>query len=97
MMNNKNFIKKARIKIDEYDNQIISLISKRIKVCQEIGVYKKYHDISMMQPTRVNEVIERCIQLAKQHQLNPKFIENLFKAIITETCRIENEIIKQPY
>lgn len=95
MINDKNFINNARMKIDECDHQLIALISKRIKICEEIGIYKKYHNISMIQPGRMNEVIERCIKLGKQHQLNSKFIEDLFQTIITETCRIENEIINR--
>ncbi len=50
-----------RRRLDELDEQIAGLLGERFAVCREVALYKRAHDIPMMQPERVVEVRERYL------------------------------------
>jgi|688.fasta_scaffold527047_2 chorismate mutase-like protein len=83
-----------RAKIDLLDIEIVSLIANRITICRDVAQYKKKHNIPMMQPNRVNQVIEKCVQLGTQLNLSSTFIQNIYNEIIAEACKVEDELIK---
>ena len=82
-----------RNKIDIIDSEIISLLASRLNICKEVALHKKKNNIPMMQPERVNQVIEKCIRLGSNFQLSEKLIETLYKIIIAEACRLEDDLI----
>ncbi|MFX7845472.1 chorismate mutase, partial [Acinetobacter baumannii] len=47
-----------RRQIDDLDNQLMDLLSKRMRVCREIGQYKKEHNMTILQAARYNEILE---------------------------------------
>jgi chorismate mutase len=50
----------------------------------------------MMQPHRIGVVQARAAAFAAEHGLSPAFLHALYELIITETCRLEDEIIGAP-
>ena len=44
-------IVQLRKQIDEIDNQLMEMLSKRMRVCREIGHYKKEHNMTVLQIT----------------------------------------------
>ena len=38
--------------MDECDNQLMDLLAKRMRVCREIGTYKKEHNMTIVQTSR---------------------------------------------
>ncbi|MBR7043439.1 MAG: bifunctional 3-deoxy-7-phosphoheptulonate synthase/chorismate mutase type II [Prevotella sp.] len=47
-------ISQLRHQIDELDNQLMDLLAKRMRVCREIGQYKKEHNMTVLQTNRYN-------------------------------------------
>ncbi|MBR7087352.1 MAG: bifunctional 3-deoxy-7-phosphoheptulonate synthase/chorismate mutase type II, partial [Prevotella sp.] len=45
-------ISQLRHQIDELDNQLMDLLAKRMRVCREIGQYKKEHNMTVLQTNR---------------------------------------------
>lgn len=88
-------LEEYRQQIDTLDTKIISLLANRIEICKKVANYKKKQNIPMMQPDRVNQVIERCVRLGTQLNLSGTVIENIYRLIIAETCRIEDGIIQE--
>ena len=84
-----------RKNIDEIDHKIISLISERLDLCREIAVYKHKENIPMMQPERVEQVKNNRKMLAKELNINPSVIEQIYSLLIGDCCCIEDEIINQ--
>ncbi len=82
-----------RESIDAIDTQLVELLGRRYAICREVARLKKGSDIPMMQPGRVEQVKQRCAELAKQHDVDPEFIRELYTLIIGEACRIEDRII----
>jgi chorismate mutase-like protein len=91
-MKDLNFYRQT---IDEIDHKIITLISERLNLCREIAVYKHKESIPMMQPERVEQVKKNRRMLAKELNINPSVIEQIYSLLIGECCCIEDEIINQ--
>ncbi|TKI53005.1 hypothetical protein FC756_26300 [Lysinibacillus mangiferihumi] len=83
-----------RAEIDTINTKIVALLSERMEVCTEIAKYKYKYNVNMMQPKRIEEVLKKTSIVAKENNLNPKYIEDVFKIIINETCAVEDKLIK---
>lgn len=84
-----------RKQIDDCDNELMQMLSKRMRVCREIGVYKKEHNITVLQSGRYNEILEKRAEQGKACQMDSDFIKNIFQAIHEESIRQQIEIINQ--
>lgn len=82
-----------RQRLDELDDQIARLLGERFAVCRDIAVYKREHEIAMMQPERVAQVRARYLARGGEAKLPVDFTENLFELMIAATCRLEDELI----
>jgi chorismate mutase len=85
-----------RRRLDELDNEIARLLGERFAVCREIALYKRAHEIPMMQPQRVVEVRERYLARGTEAELPVDFTAELFELLIDATCRMEDELIDAP-
>ncbi|KST68520.1 chorismate mutase [Mastigocoleus testarum] len=90
-----NQLDNCRQRINILDIQIIEILGARFKVCRRIAHFKKEQGIPMMQPGRVEEVKQRCMELGLQYGLQKEFVAELYSLIIKESCRIEDEIIEK--
>jgi 4-amino-4-deoxychorismate mutase len=88
-------LKEFRERIDAIDEKIVRLIGERLGICSEVAHFKSEHDIPMMQPERVKEVLVKRKRLADEFALNPALIENIYKLIVEEACILEDEIIEE--
>ena len=48
-----------RRQIDECDSALIELLSKRMRVCREIGHYKREHNMTVVQTGRYTEILDK--------------------------------------
>jgi len=85
-----------RRRLDELDEQIAGLLGERFAVCREVALYKRAHDIPMMQPQRVVEVRERYLARGAEVELPHDFTAALFELLIDATCSMEDEMIDAP-
>ena len=51
-----------RRQIDEVDEQLLSLLAKRMHISQEIGTYKKEHNMPILQNKRYDEILDKTRQ-----------------------------------
>jgi 4-amino-4-deoxychorismate mutase len=82
-----------RRRLDELDEGIARLLGERFGVCREIALYKRQHEIPMMQPDRVAEVRARYLTRGSEVELPPDFTAHLFELLIAATCKMEDELI----
>jgi chorismate mutase len=79
--------------IDEIDDSLMKLLGERFEICRQVAEVKTRAGLPMMQPARIDEVLERIERLARQHDVDPQFARLLYRAIIDEMCRIEDELM----
>ena len=84
---------KLRAVLDEIDDRIRLALLDRLSLCRRIAEYKKTNNIPMMQASRVVVVKDRAAAFAIEHGIDPGFFLRLYDVIISESCRIEAELI----
>lgn len=88
-----NDLEPFRRRLDVLDDEIARLLGERFGVCREIALFKRDHDIPMMQPDRVEQVRSRYLARGAEVQLPADFTAELFELLIGATCRMEDELI----
>ncbi len=88
-------ITQLRHQIDELDNQLMDLLAKRMRVCREIGHYKKEHNMTVLQTNRYNEILEKRGAQGSLCGMAPDFVAQVFEHIHEESVRQQIEIINQ--
>ena len=96
--NNNNSIfefslSKFRAEIDQIDSDLFELLSRRMKLAEEIGKLKRHSNVSIFQGTRWNNVVNRILSRAKRLNLSESFIREVFDAIHSESINRQNEIM----
>ena len=81
--------------IDECDNQLMDLLAKRMRVCREIGTYKKEHNMTIVQTNRYNEILDKRGAQAALCGMSPEFAAQIFEHIHEESVRQQLEILNQ--
>lgn len=84
-----------RSQIDQMDDQLIELLSKRMRVSREIAQYKKEHNVAVVQPTRYNEIIDKRVAQGMLCGMDGLFIKTVFEAIHSESVRQQIEMINK--
>lgn len=82
-----------RDQINFYDDELLSLISNRMKVAKQIGDMKRKNDITVLQPNRWNEILERTLKKSTSLNLGQSFIKSYMEAVHIESIRIQNEVV----
>ena len=84
-----------RKQIDELDNNLMELLAKRMRVCREIGQYKKEHNMTVLQTGRYNEILDKRGAQGSLCGMDPEFVKDMFEHIHEESVRQQMEIINQ--
>ena len=88
-------ITQLRHQIDELDNQLMDLLAKRMRVCREIGQYKKEHNMTVLQTNRYNEILAKRGAQGALCGMGSEFVANVFEHIHEESVRQQMEIINK--
>ena len=88
-------ITQLRSQIDELDNQLMDLLAKRMRVCREIGQYKKEHNMTVVQAARYSEILEKRGAQGTLCGMAPEFVAHIFECVHEESVRQQIEIINK--
>lgn len=88
-------ISQLRHQIDELDNQLMDLLAKRMRVCREIGQYKKEHNMTVLQAARYNEILDKRGVQGAMCGMSAEFAAKIFENIHEESVRQQIEIINK--
>ncbi len=83
-----------RSEIDIIDNELLSLFHSRMQVVDQIGSFKKKHNLSILQHDRWCELLQRSIDAGNRKGLSKRFVERVFKAIHQESINHQSKIIR---
>ena len=84
-----------RKQIDELDNQIMDILAKRMRVCREIGLYKKEHDMTILQTQRYTETLDKRGAQGSLVGISPECVKAIFEHIHEESVQQQMKIINQ--
>ena len=84
-----------RQQIDDLDNQLMELLAKRMRVCRQIGQYKKEHNMTVFQASRYNEILEKRGAQGALCGMSPEFVATVFESVHEESVKQQIEIINK--
>ena len=84
-----------RRQIDEFDDQLLALLAKRMRVSCEIGTFKKEHNMTIVQTDRYDEILTKRIAQAEGMGMNPEFMRVVLEAIHEESVRKQVDILNK--
>lgn len=83
-----------RHQIDEIDDQLVELLTRRAACSIEIGKLKSQMKLDIAAPDREQQVIERAIERSRG-RLDEQIVRRLFGAILEESRRLQAEAARQ--
>lgn len=81
----ESVLESLRERIDMIDNELLSLLSKRMQVSEEIGLFKKEHNVAVLQVDRWNKILNDRINKGMALGLDKHFVTEIFEAIHQES------------
>ncbi len=84
-----------RRQIDEIDNDLIDLLARRMKISRQIGEYKKEKGMTIVQPRRYTQILDKRGAQGSLQGIDPECIKNIFEHIHEESVRQQMEIINK--
>jgi chorismate mutase len=82
-----------RHEIDELDEELLNLLSHRMRLAEGIGEYKKRKNIAILQASRWNEILERSLAKGRAKGLSEEFVTVVLKAIHQESINHQARIM----
>ncbi|MCM1336389.1 MAG: bifunctional 3-deoxy-7-phosphoheptulonate synthase/chorismate mutase type II [Candidatus Amulumruptor caecigallinarius] len=82
-----------RQQIDRIDNDLLEILSKRMRVSREIGQYKKEHSMPVVQPGRYNDIMATRVKAGTDMGIGADAMRTILLAIHEESVRQQLEIL----
>jgi chorismate mutase len=86
-------LEKLRQQINHLDDELMQILSQRMKIAEQIGVYKRENNITILQTSRWNEIIERAFLKGEKIGLSKEFIVKYFDAVHMESINHQKKIM----
>lgn len=82
-----------RNQIDKLDDQIIKQIGDRMKIAEKIGEFKRDNDVTILQVSRWDEIVQKRVKLGNALSLGEEFMVKYLELLHNESIRKQNEIM----
>ena len=79
-----------RVDLDHLDENLINLLSERMKIAEKIGILKHEKNVAILQSSRWSDILQTMIKLGAKNGLSQEFIEKIFKSIHVESINIQH-------
>jgi chorismate mutase len=88
-------LEKLRQQINNLDDELMQILSQRMKVAEKIGQYKKDNNITILQTNRWNHILDRAYAKGEKLGLTKDFVTRYFDAVHMESIHHQNKIMNQ--
>lgn len=85
-----------RERIDQVDDELLSLLGRRMKIADQIGTFKKNNNLTILQTIRWNEILTRAMEKGESLILSKEFLIKYFDAVHMESIQHQNKIMNGP-
>lgn len=91
----QNKLEVLRSKIDKIDQDLVESLFKRMNIAEEIGVYKKQNNVTILQLERWQQIMDHVLDQGDYLGLSKEFIEKMYNVIHEESIRIQTDSNKK--
>jgi chorismate mutase len=86
-------LEKLRQQINHLDDELMQILSQRMKLAEKIGEYKKNNNITILQTNRWNEILERAFTKGDKLGLSKEFVTKYFDAVHMESINHQKKVL----
>ncbi len=86
-------LQKLRNQIDQLDDELLQILSKRMQIADTIGAYKKENNITIFQASRWNDILTKVYAKNQSLGLSDDFIKKYFEAVHLESINHQNKVM----
>jgi chorismate mutase len=86
-------LEKLRQQINHLDDELMQILSQRMKLAEKIGEYKKNNNITILQTNRWNEILERAFAKGDKLGLSKEFVTKYFDAVHMESINHQKKVL----
>lgn len=91
----KDTLSVLRDQIDQLDDEIMQKLASRMKISEKIGQYKKENNVTILQVSRWEEIIQTRVALCKAMGLSHEFTTDLLKLIHHESIQVQTQVMNR--
>lgn len=88
-------LEKYRQQINNLDDELLQILSQRMKIADKIGEYKKQNNITILQPGRWQDIMDEVSQKAETLGLSRDFINRYLDAVHLESINHQKKVMDE--
>lgn len=81
--------------IDELDDELLSVLTRRMGVVEQIGQTKRTHGVTILQVARWEEIVQKMVQQGQAGGLSPDFMRGVLDLIHAEAIRRQAAVMNR--
>lgn len=85
-----------REQIDHIDDEIMQKMANRMKISRQIGQYKKDNNVTILQVSRWEEIVQTRVSLGKAMGLDEGFTRDLLRLVHHESIQVQTQVMNEP-
>lgn len=86
-------LEKFRQQINLLDDELMQILAQRMKISDQIGYYKRDHNVTILQQTRWREIIDNAVSRGEKIGLSKEFITRYLEAVHLESINRQKKIL----
>jgi len=88
-------LEELRMQIDKLDDEVLQLMEQRMTVSEKIGIFKKEHNVTILQTNRWNELLKKRINVGLSKGLSEGFVLKIYSAIHEESIQHQKAVMNR--
>lgn len=94
-LNENGILEMLRQEIDTVDKSLIEILLRRIEIANQIGHYKKNHDMTILQVNRWQQLLEDRLHQAKELGLSESLVKEIFQILHNRSIEIQSDLLNK--
>ena len=86
---------RLRNEIDELDDSLVQLLARRMDISRRIGIYKREHNMKILQTDRYNEILAKITEKGVLTDIDAVFLKKVFDTVHEESVRQQFSVINK--
>jgi chorismate mutase len=91
----ENKLEELRSEIDKLDEELIDILSRRMRIVEDIGKYKKENNITILQLKRWSQIIRDRVDTGVRMGLSREFLLRLLEALHEESIQRQTDVMNR--
>jgi chorismate mutase len=94
-LNGEDILRMLRREMDEVDSALLEILARRLEIASKIGVYKKSHNMTILQVQRWQETILDRMKKGVKYGLDENLVKSIWELLHKQSFKIQSELLNR--